>query len=106
MPEHFASLSEQEHSYDLNAYTLICLICEKALHDALFEIALEGGALISLGLAMLHCDAPQVIIHHGGVNGCGPLLIHRGGLAQPVVNIIGKGAAGLFCLIEDMAHSV
>lgn len=66
---------------------------------------MEGWALITLGLPMLYCDASQVLIHHGSINGSGPLLIHGGRLAQPEVNVIGKSAAGLLCLIEDSTHA-
>lgn len=67
-------------------------------HNALFEISSEGGTLGALRLPVLHGHASQMLVHHDGVDGRRPLLIIGGGLAQPVMDVIGEGAASLVCL--------
>lgn len=66
-----------------------------ALHKALLEVAPESLALVALNLAVLDSLALQVVIHLRGVDGSCPLLILGRVLANPVVDVIGEGTAGL-----------
>lgn len=69
-------------------------------HDAVAEIALEGLGLVSLHLAVLHGAAPERRVQLGHVHGCGPLLVLRGILAKPVVQIHSWATGSPFGLQE------
>lgn len=66
-----------------------------SIHDALFEVASEGLALVALDLAVLDSPALQKVIHQSRVDGSCPLLILGRVLADPVMNVIGQVAARL-----------
>lgn len=66
-----------------------------SLHKALLEVAPESVALVALDFTVLDSPALQVVIHLCCVDGSCPLLILGRVLANPVVDIVGEGAAGL-----------
>lgn len=73
-------------------------------HDALLEVAVEGVGLVVLDLPVLHRAAPQVVIQLRSVDCCAALLILRGVLPNPEVDVLGEDAAhspGLGCSQRD-----
>lgn len=76
-------------------------------HDALLEVAAEGVGLVALDLPVLHGAAPQVIIQLRSVDSCAALLILRGVLPNPEVDVLGEDAAhspGLGCSQRDQVR--
>ena len=69
-------------------------------HEAPFEVATEHVALVALGLPVLDGHAPQRLVHHGGGEGCRPLLILRGRRPKPVMDVIGEMAGDFACLLD------
>jgi len=56
-------------------------------HEAIFEVAPEPWRLVTLHLPVLDRTPTQVLVQLGDVDGCGPLLILRRGLSDPVVDV-------------------
>lgn len=65
----------------------VCVPLSFHSHETLFEVAPEERRLVALDLPVLHRAPAQVFVQLGHVNGGGALLVHRGGLAQPVVDV-------------------
>ncbi|TNN88276.1 hypothetical protein EYF80_001492 [Liparis tanakae] len=56
-------------------------------HEAIFEVAPEPRRLVTLHLPVLDRTPTQVLVQLGDVDGCGPLLILRRGVSDPVVDV-------------------
>lgn len=69
--------------------------CAPSVHKALLEVAAERLALVALDLPVLDGPALQEVVHLRGVDGRRPLLVLGGGLADPVVDVVGQVAARL-----------
>lgn len=62
-------------------------------HETLFEVAPEQRRLVTLNLPVLDRIPAQVFVQLGDVNGGAALLVHRGGLPDPVVDVSCLGPA-------------
>lgn len=58
-------------------------------HEAIFEVGPEPRRLVALRLPVLNRTPTQVFVHLGDVDGRRALLVHRGGLANPEVDVGG-----------------
>lgn len=62
-------------------------------HDALLEVAFEEVRLVALHLPVLHGAPTQVVVQLGGVDGSAALLVPRGALPDPAMDVVGQDAA-------------
>lgn len=73
-------------------YACVLCVCERPplsfhSHETLFEVAPEQRRLVTLNLPVLDRTPSQVFVQLGDVDGGAALLVHRGGLPDPVVNV-------------------
>lgn len=67
-------------------------------HDPLFEVASEGLGLVTLNLTVLYRSTPQELIQMDCIDCGGSLFVLSGPRADPVVDVVARGAAHLLRL--------
>lgn len=80
-------MSQEDYNLSVCYSTSLLATLSFHSHQAIFKVAPESGWLIALHLPVLDWTPAQVLIQLGDIDGCRTLLILRGWVSYPVVDV-------------------
>lgn len=72
-------------------------------HETILEVAFEFSRFTSLDLPVLNRTAAEILVQLGHIDGCCSLLILRGSVAYPVVDV--NGLCGAVAHLNDTGQN-